>query len=50
MMKNGNLALVFAGIAVGAAMVGTIAMCVAVSETKKKNALEEAEFELLEDA
>ncbi len=49
-MKNEKLALLLAGVAVGAAAVGTIAICVAIKNAKKKKAAEAVEFELLEDA
>ena len=38
-MKNEKLALLLAGVAVGAAAVGTIAICVAVKNAKKKRKL-----------
>ncbi len=49
-MKREKLALLLAGVAVGAAAVGTIAICVAIRNSKKKKAAEAEEFELLEDA
>lgn len=48
-MKNEKLALLLAGVAVGAAAVGTIAICVAVKNAKKRKAVSANEFELLED-